>query len=253
MSPDRQRLVLRHRRWEATYLSVVDGLDFDHARWLGQMPFAFPGGAAWMDSVPSGVDFQRTYPITGKAIDMQSRPNPIRRVFLLPARRRRPTPMTGIRLAADAADRLDSYGGSLYVHIREADDPEAAARALDRARPDLMTLGTPPEWEEEGWDALPSLVREVTRARSGPYTCINAADTDNELLRRIPTILRRHLEAEGVASAVIDFPDGPPLRARSSPRGASSQPGDEGGARPKALRSSQLAALRGKAWVTASY
>jgi hypothetical protein len=49
----------------------------------------------------------------------------------------------------------------------------------------------------------------VEDAPAGPWTAIDANDTDSALLRRIPAILRRHLEAEGVRRAVISFPDAP--------------------------------------------
>ena len=85
----------------------------------------------------------------------------------------------------------------------------AAARALERARHDLRRLDTPAEWEQDGLEALPNLVGDVKHSPSGPWTAVDANDTDTVLLRRIPAMLRRDLAAEGVGRAVISFPEAP--------------------------------------------
>ena len=102
------------------------------------------------------------------------------------------------------------------MQILDADDPAAVARALERSRADLRILGTPPDWDEEGLEPLPNAVWEIEHAPAGPWTAIDANDTDDMLLRRIPAILRRHLEAEGVRRAVIS--SGPATNRGRGPR-----------------------------------
>jgi hypothetical protein len=63
--------------------------------------------------------------------------------------------------------------------------------------------------EAQGAGHAPQHGLAVEDAPAGPWTAIDANDTDSALLRRIPAILRRHLEAEGVRRAVISFPDAP--------------------------------------------
>lgn len=212
MSPDRSQLLLYQRAHHDCHLSVVENLNLDQARMLGRFPLFNPRSGVWLEELPLAVDLDAGIPPDREVVDTGGRPHRLRRMIVIPvlppaSGPRRPA--TGISLAPGAEDRLNDYGGHLYVQILDADDPTAAARALERARPDLRTLDTPPEWEGEGLDALPNQVGAIEQSAAGPWTAIDANDTDNVLLRRIPAILRRHLEAEGVRRAVISFPDAP--------------------------------------------
>ena len=104
-------------------------------------------------------------------------------------------------VSAESLARLDEYGGDLRVTIRDASDNIAAARALDAARDDLYWLGTSPS--DEGEVEIPSFVSPVGGPPDAPFVVIDANDTDPTLLRRIPSILQRHLSAAGVTSAEI--------------------------------------------------
>lgn len=213
MSPDRSQLLVHQRYHHDSHLWLVEDLNFDHARMLGRFPLFNPRSAVWLEGPPATVDLDAGIPQDHEPLGMGAGPQMLRRMTLTPAPgpvKAGRKPVAGITLAPGAEDRLGDYGGHLYVQILDADDPEAAARALDRARPDLKRLDTPAEWDEEGLEALPNLVWDVERSPDGPWTAIDANDTDTVLLRRIPAILRRHLEAEGVRRAVMAFPVAPP-------------------------------------------
>ena len=120
---------------------------------LGRFPLLNPRSGVWLAGPPAAVDLDVGVPTDLEPVVGGPGPRGLRRVTLTPA----PAPVkrgdkvaAGITLAPGVENRLDDYGGHLYVQILDANDPAAAARALERARSDLRSLETLPAWQGAG-------------------------------------------------------------------------------------------------------
>lgn len=101
-----------------------------------------------------------------------------------------------ITVARGVASRMrGEYPGILIIQVQGASDPDTAAAALDEAR-------------EEIWKLEPNYVAEAMPAATGPFLWVDCPSVPARLRETIPDIVARHLQAAGVADAVITAPKG---------------------------------------------
>src|SRR4051812_28067660 len=99
MSPDRSQLLVYQRYHHDCHLSVVENLNFDGARRLGQVPLFNPRSGVWLDGPPPTVDLDAAVPADREPIDTGGRPHRLRRTVLMPVlapATRRKEPPAGI-------------------------------------------------------------------------------------------------------------------------------------------------------------
>ncbi|HVE47102.1 MAG TPA: hypothetical protein VNA57_10210 [Acidimicrobiales bacterium] len=120
--------------------------------------------------------------------------------------------------------RMKEDPGSIVIQVQDAPDPVMAADALERARGEIGAL-------DGGWQSAyglspgdrngPKSISPVMPAGSGPLVIIDGGGTPYELLRTIPDIVVRHLEAAGVDRARIATATkaGPMYEFAEAPRG----------------------------------
>lgn len=124
------------------------------------------------------------------------------------------TPVT-VTIARGVQSRIRQYPDSIVIMVKEADDPKAATAGLAAAAAEIAHL-------DAGWTSVPNLspldanspqyVSEVLPSAYGPFVMIDGGHVPYRVLRTIPDIVARHLEAAGVTEATIACPrDGGPL------------------------------------------
>lgn len=94
-----------------------------------------------------------------------------------------------VRVAPDCEARIRRSLGRVVLQVQEASDPEAAALALEGARPDIDQL------------ALRG-TREVERIPSGPFVMVVDRDDGRKRMLGVPEVVTRHLEDAGVDGTV---------------------------------------------------
>jgi len=90
-----------------------------------------------------------------------------------------------VRIAPDVEARIRRSPGRVVLQVQGSSDPERAAAALDRARPDLNQLA------HKG-------TREVERIPSGPFVMVVDREDGRKRLLAVPRVAAGHLEAAGV-------------------------------------------------------
>ena len=94
-----------------------------------------------------------------------------------------------VRIAPDTQARILRSLGRVAIQVQETSDPEGAALALERARPDI------------GLFALRG-TREVERIPSGPFVMVVDRDDGQRRLLEVPEVVAHHLEAAGIDGTV---------------------------------------------------
>ena len=94
-----------------------------------------------------------------------------------------------VRIAPDTEARILRSLGRVAIQVQETSDPEAAALALERARPDI------------GRFALRG-TREVERIPSGPFVMVVDRDDGQRRMLEVPEVVAHHLEAAGIDGRV---------------------------------------------------
>jgi hypothetical protein len=157
------------------------------AGWIGRIP-AFAPEAGWWETSPPPAEYDGIY-----LHDFAWQPPE-------PPKRRKPR-LERLTVGPEEWDRLDEYAGELVVQLR-GDDHDLLATVLTAARDDLYWLDT--SRQDDGETEIPSSVSPVRPHPNGPWVSIDANDTEPELMRRIPSILERHLAAHD-ATATLSF------------------------------------------------
>ena len=93
------------------------------------------------------------------------------------------------RVAPGVAEQIRSSPGSIVVQVQEASDHEAAAQALEAARPEIDRL------------ALKG-ARTVERIPSGPFVMVVDRNDGRGRLLGVPAVVAAHLDAAGVGGTV---------------------------------------------------
>jgi len=94
-----------------------------------------------------------------------------------------------VRIAADVATRIRRTPGRVVIQIQDASDVEAAAMALEGARPEIDII------------ALKG-ARDVERIPSGPFVTVVDRDDGRGRMLAVPAVVGRHLDAAGVGGTV---------------------------------------------------
>ena len=100
---------------------------------------------------------------------------------------------------------IREFPDQIYLQVRQADDPEAAAVGLRNSLAELERLGQ----HHLSWDGqalTPNNVGGVGVVPDGPFTSLDAKSVPAEELARIPDIVTRHLHEAGVTKAVLSEP-----------------------------------------------
>lgn len=93
------------------------------------------------------------------------------------------------RVAPDVEAQIRRSLGRVVVQVQDSSDAEAAALALERARPDIDKLA---------WKGT----REVERIPSGPFVMVVDRDDGEKRMLAVPAVVTRHLDAAGVDGTV---------------------------------------------------
>lgn len=100
-----------------------------------------------------------------------------------------------VRIAPDVEARIRRSPGRVVIQVQGASDPEAAAAALDRARPDIDRV------------ALRG-TRAVERIPSGPFVMVVDRDDGQKRMLTVPEVVARHLDAAGIEATIACIDQG---------------------------------------------
>ncbi len=115
-----------------------------------------------------------------------------------------------IRVAPGAIDTLRDYADAFAVHVTGVSDVDAATRALDLVRADIVALTPRPTAADVEGDS--PIVSNAVLAPGGPLLRVARLGVAGDRLARVPELVRARLEAEGVDDGLIGVPEpGGPL------------------------------------------